>query len=164
MPALEKLNILVVDDNRDMRALLRRILNAGGVRQVREAEDGASALEMLRDEGCDIVLTDLAMTPMDGLAFARAVRAARDTLNPQIPIIMISGHTEKHRVEAARDAGVTEFLVKPITPRGLFARIHDILERPRSFVNTARYFGPDRRRKAVENYAGPFRRRADRSR
>jgi two-component system, chemotaxis family, chemotaxis protein CheY len=159
--ALEKVRVLVVDDNRDMRALLRRLLGTGGIRQVHEAEDGASGLEMLRDNECDMVLTDLAMTPMDGLEFTRKLRAARDTLNPSIPVVMISGHTEKHRVEAARDAGVTEFLVKPITPRNLFGRINDILERPRAFVRTEGYFGPDRRRRATPNYDGPFRRDGD---
>ncbi|MGH6827813.1 MAG: response regulator [Rhizomicrobium sp.] len=157
----ERLKVLVVDDNRDMRALLRRLLASGGIREIHEAEDGAAALLMLRDHACDIVMTDLAMTPMNGLEFASKVRGAGDTLNPLVPIIMISGYTEKHRVEAARDAGVTEYLVKPVTPRNLFARINDIVERPRAFVRTASYFGPDRRRKARLDYDGPYRREGD---
>jgi two-component system, chemotaxis family, chemotaxis protein CheY len=78
-----------------------------------------------------------------------------------VPIIMVSGHTEKHRVEAARDAGVTEFLIKPITGHSLFSRIAEILERPRPFVRCDNYFGPDRRRHPLENYAGPWRRAED---
>ena len=74
---------------------------------------------------------------------------------------MITGHTERHRVEAARDAGVTEFLAKPITAQGLFKRIAEIVERPRAYVRCADYFGPDRRRRADERYAGPWRRHED---
>jgi two-component system chemotaxis response regulator CheY len=103
----------------------------------------------------------MAMKPMDGLEFSRAVRTAENSPNPFLPIIMITGHTEKHQVEAARDAGVTEFLVKPITAQSLFSRIAEIVERPRAFVRCEAYFGPDRRRRAVESYAGPWRRHDD---
>jgi hypothetical protein len=64
-------------------------------------------------------------------------------------------------VEAARDAGVTEFLAKPITAHTLFSRIAEIVERPRAFVRCDSYFGPDRRRRAIEDYAGPRRRKED---
>ena len=74
---------------------------------------------------------------------------------------MITGHTEKHRVEAARDAGVTEFLAKPITAHSLFSRIAEIVERPRAFVRCDSYFGPDRRRHQSDSYAGPWRRHDD---
>jgi two-component system chemotaxis response regulator CheY len=78
-----------------------------------------------------------------------------------VPIIMITGHTEKQRVEAARDVGVTEFLAKPITAHNLFARIAEIVERPRAFVRCDSYFGPDRRRRQIDDYAGPWRRKED---
>jgi DNA-binding response OmpR family regulator len=74
---------------------------------------------------------------------------------------MITGHTEKHHVEAARDAGVTELLAKPITAANLFARIAEIVERPRAFVRCGHYFGPDRRRTRTEGYKGPWRRAED---
>ena len=82
------------------------------------------------------------MKPMDGLEFTRDVRTRRDSPNPFVPIIMITGHTEKHRVEAARDAGVTEFLAKPITAQSLFSRIAEIVERPRAFVRCDSLFRP----------------------
>jgi DNA-binding response OmpR family regulator len=78
-----------------------------------------------------------------------------------VPIIMITGHTEKHQVEAARDAGITEFLIKPITAQSLFSRITEVVERPRAFVRCESYFGPDRRRRNVESYTGPWRRHDD---
>jgi two-component system, chemotaxis family, chemotaxis protein CheY len=159
--AFEALRVLIVEDNQHMRVLLRSLLNSIGIREVYEAGHGATALDVLREKKCDLVLSDLAMKPMDGLEFTREVRQSERSINPFMPIIMITGHTERHRVEAARDAGVTEFLAKPITPNSLFSRIAEIVERPRAFVRCDHYFGPDRRRKALENYGGPWRRHDD---
>ena len=153
--------MLIVEDNQHMRVLLRTLLNSIGIHEIHEVANGQAALESLQERKCDLVLSDLAMKPMDGLTFSREVRLAERSVNPFLPIIMITGHTEKHRVEAARDAGVTEFLAKPITPHSLFSRIAEVVERPRAFVRCDSYFGPDRRRKAVENYAGPWRRHDD---
>ena len=159
--AFEALRVLIVEDNQHMRVLLRTLLNSVGIREIHEAGHGAAALEVLRDKKCDLVLSDLAMTPIDGIDFTREVRHSERSVNPFMPIIMITGHTEKHRVEEARDAGVTEFLAKPITAQSLFARIAEIVERPRAFVRCESYFGPDRRRKSADNYAGPWRRHDD---
>jgi two-component system, chemotaxis family, chemotaxis protein CheY len=159
--AVEHLKILIVEDNQHMRSLLRSLLNSVGIREIIEANNGASALDALREKKCDLVLSDLSMMPMDGLEFSRAVRTGNHSPNPFVPIIMITGHTERHRVEEARDAGVTEFLAKPITAHSLFSRIAEIMERPRAFVRTEGYFGPDRRRKTLESYTGPWRRQDD---
>jgi two-component system chemotaxis response regulator CheY len=157
----ENLKALIVEDNSHMRSLLRALLNAIGINDVSEAINGQVAIQLLRERKSDLVLTDLAMKPMDGLELTRYVRNHDHSPNPFVPIIMISGHTEKHRVEAARDAGVTEFLAKPITAHNLFARIGEIVERPRAFVRCDNYFGPDRRRHQNDDYTGPWRRKDD---
>jgi two-component system, chemotaxis family, chemotaxis protein CheY len=157
----ETLKVLIVEDNTHMRILLRTILNSIGIKDIAEASNGQSALDLLRERKPELVLTDLAMKPVDGLQFARSVRTDEHSPNPFVPIIMITGHTERQRVEAARDAGVSEFIAKPITAQSLFSRIAEIMERPRAFVRCGSYFGPDRRRKALENYAGPWRRQDD---
>jgi CheY-like chemotaxis protein len=154
----DSLKALIVEDNTHMRSLLRALLNSAGIKDVSEAIHGQAALEALRERKIDLVLTDLAMAPMDGLELTRHVRNDEKSSNPFVPIIMITGHTEKYRVQAARDAGVTEFLAKPVTAHNLFARITEILERPRAFVRCDSYFGPDRRRHETENYMGPWRR------
>jgi CheY-like chemotaxis protein len=159
---LESLKALVVEDNTHMRALLRALLNALGIKDIIEAANGQAGLNLLRERKIDLVLTDLAMAPMDGLELTRHLRNDENSPNLFIPIIMITGHTEKYRVEAARDAGVTEFLAKPITAHNLFARITEILEKPRAFVRCDSYFGPDRRRHdAIDTYGGPWRRADD---
>ena len=157
----ESLKALVVDDNAHMRSLLRALLNSIGIKEVQEAAHGGAALDVLRIKKSDLVLTDMQMQPMDGLEFTRLVRLSDMSPNPFVPIIMISGHTERHRIEVARDAGVTEFLAKPITAAHLFSRIAEIVERPRAFVRTEGYFGPDRRRRQDDNFAGPWRRAND---
>jgi two-component system chemotaxis response regulator CheY len=157
----ESLKALIVEDNAHMRSLLRALLNSVGIRDVAEAAHGGSGLEVLRQRRSDLVLSDMAMSPMDGLEFTRRVRNDEQSPNPFVPIIMITGHTERHRVEAARDAGVTEFLAKPITAHNLFSRIARIVEQPRAFVRCESYFGPDRRRRQLEDYAGPWRRKED---
>jgi len=157
----ETLRALIVEDNAHMRSLLRALLNSIGIKDIAEAPNGQSGLILLRERRCDLVLTDLAMKPMDGLEFTRRVRTDEQSPNPFVPIIMVTGHTERYRVEAARDAGVTEFLAKPVTAHNLFARIAEIVERPRAFVRCDNYFGPDRRRHQLDDYAGPWRRKDD---
>ena len=157
----EYLKALIVEDNAHMRTLLRSLLGALGVKEIYEATDGTMAFELLHTRKPDLVLTDLSMKPVDGIHFAREVRQSPDSPNPYVPIVMITGHTERHRVEAARDAGVTEFLAKPITAQNLYQRLAEIVERPRAFVRCDGYFGPDRRRRTADNYAGPWRRSDD---
>lgn len=159
---LERLNFLVVDDNKHMRALVKTILHALGARSVLEAADGADAFKELRVFPADVIICDWNMSPLDGLDFVRLVRTGRDSPNPFVPLIMLTGHTEMHRVCEARDAGVHEFLAKPISAKSLYARLRTIIERPRPFVRTAMYFGPDRRRKQMD-YKGRERRKASQS-
>jgi two-component system chemotaxis response regulator CheY len=157
----ELLKILLVDDNHHMRVLLTEILRAIGVRQVFEANDGAEALQIMRGHQIDIIMTDLAMQPLDGIDFVRQLRNSPDSPNPMAPVIMITGHSTSRRVAEARDVGVNEFLSKPVTARGVLVRIAQVVDHPRSFVRTADYFGPDRRRKADPSYNGQRRRAAD---
>jgi two-component system, chemotaxis family, chemotaxis protein CheY len=72
---------------------------------------------------------------------------------------MLTGHSEKKRVIAARDAGVTEFLAKPLSAKALYQRILNVVANPRPFIKTKTYFGPDRRRNTSGTYNGPERRK-----
>ena len=153
--------MLLVDDNHHMRVLLTEILRAIGVKQIFEAADGAEALQLLRSHSIDIVMTDLAMQPLDGIDFVRLLRNSQDSPNPMVPVIMITGHSTMRRVGEARDVGVTEFLSKPVTARGVIERIGRVVDHPRSFVRTESYFGPDRRRRDDQAFNGPYRRKTD---
>jgi len=157
----ELLKILLVDDNHHMRLLLGEILRALGVRQLYEASDGAQGLQMMKNHPVDIVMTDLSMQPMDGIDFVRLLRNSPDSPNQMCPVIMITGHSTMQRVNEARNAGVNEFLAKPLTARGVIERLDRVVEHPRPYVRTSDYFGPDRRRRADPGFQGPWRRQAD---
>lgn len=143
-----------------MRGVIREILHAFGIKKITECSDGSEAIGELHNKVIDFVIVDWVMEPMDGIEFIRLMRTADDSPNPFIPIIMLTGHTERHRIVQARDAGATEFLAKPVTPNGMFARIRALIENPRPFVRVGNFFGPCRRRK-VEDFAGTSRREAD---
>jgi CheY-like chemotaxis protein len=155
------LKILLVDDNQHMRLLLAEILRALGVRRIFEALDGAEALQTMRETEMDLIMTDLTMGPLDGIDFVNLLRNSPDSPAPFAPVIMITGHSTLRRVAEARDAGVNEFLAKPVTARGVIHRINLLIEHPRPFIRCATYFGPDRRRRADPAFTGPWRRQGD---
>lgn len=161
MSALSSIHVLLADDNPNMRAIVAAMLKSVGVGRLTEVEDGAAALDLLRREAVDIAIVDFRMKPMNGVDFTRAVRNEDHSPNPYLPVIMMTGHSEKSRVTEARDAGVTEFVAKPVRAQTLLTRLEAVILHPRPFVRSPGYFGPDRRRTRTERYAGPFRRTDD---
>jgi two-component system, chemotaxis family, chemotaxis protein CheY len=156
-----KLRFLIIDDNTFMRRMIKALLHGFGAREVFEAEDGASGLESFMSHSPDVVLVDWEMPILDGLEVTRMMRTPSTSVNPYVPIIMVSGYSEKKRVMQARDAGVSEFLAKPISSKALYDRILNVVAYPRPFVKTKSYFGPDRRRGMQQNYTGVERRKSD---
>ncbi len=153
-----RLRFLMVDDNAHMRRIVRTLLYGFGVRDVYEAGDGATALVMFGQLMPDIVMTDWEMPIVDGLELTQMIRQPDSPANPRVPIIMVTAHCERKHVVAARDAGVTEFLIKPLSAKALRERILSVVLHPRPFIQSKTYFGPDRRRNARASYAGEERR------
>lgn len=150
--------MLLADDNAHMRTIVSAVLKSIGVKHVREARNGAEALAVMREWQCDVAMIDFRMDPIDGVEFTRLVRNAKDSANTFLPIIMLTGYADRTRVIEARDAGVTELIVKPVTAQAVIARLNAVIFHPRPFVRTESYFGPDRRRMASPDYRGPERR------
>jgi len=146
---ISRLKFLVVEDDRHMSSLIAKVLRELGVEDLVEVGDGTEALRTMQVYTPDVIVTDWRMAPMDGIEFVRLVRKGEGGANPFVAIIMLTVHTERHRVRVARDAGVNEFVAKPVSVRTLYARIRQVIEHPRPFVRTDRYFGPDRRRKQM---------------
>ena len=159
--ALSKLSVLVVEDSDYYRRLIVATLKAMGIGYSVEAESGDEAFKIQQRKPVDIALVDWVMTPMNGLEFTRKIRNDPSSAERELPIIMITAHTEEERIYAARDAGVTEILTKPISGEGLFSRIHSVIMNPRPFVNADSFVGPDRRRVARAGFGGPERRQKD---
>lgn len=155
----ENLRVVLADDNAHMRSIVSAVLKSIGIKDIREARNGAEALSLLCEGPSDVAVVDFRMEPIDGVEFTRLVRTAKDSKNPYLPIIMLTGYADRTRVVEARDAGVTELIVKPVTASAVISRLNAVIYHPRPFVRTDDYFGPCRRRKATPGYAGPERRR-----
>ncbi|MCW5725034.1 MAG: response regulator [Maricaulaceae bacterium] len=162
--SFDRVRVLVLEDNQHMSAILRTILQGFGVRTVVEARDAADAFEMMREVNPDIALVDYQLGDVNGLEFTRLVRNSPDSPNKYLPIIMVTGHTDRARVIEAINAGVNEYLAKPVKPVDLYARLLALIERPRRFLKAPGYFGPDRRRRQDPRYQGPWRRAGDQER
>lgn len=158
---LRPLHVLVVDDNPQMRTIVGAVLSAAGVGRLHFAQDGRAGLETLRAHPIDLAFVDFEMPTLNGVEFTHAVRAQTAPLR-YLPIVMLTGHSFGPTVFQARDAGINEFLVKPVTARSILNRLEAVIYRPRPFVVSTGYVGPDRRRRALPNYRGPRRRTSDR--
>ncbi len=152
--------ILVADDDRLVVELVKSICAVIGFKDIWTASNGAEAFEYVKDKKPDILVTGLRMDPINGIELTRLLRNPMESPNLLLPIIMMSGHVSVEDVLAARDAGINELLAKPLTAKALFQRIYQIIEHPRPFVMTDRYFGPDRRR-VSKPFAGIDRRSAN---
>lgn len=96
-----------------------------------------------------MVLIDWAPN-FDGVGLLNKIRTDPESVNPFVPVIMVTTHSEVKRVLEVRDAGMTEYLTKPISAKRLYQRISAIVETERPFVRISEFFGPDRRRKSTE--------------
>ena len=157
---LAALRLLVIDDNKQMRSIIGTVLTAAGVRELGYAADGAAGLQAVAAFKPDACYVDYEMPRMDGLDFISAVRAL-ETDDRYLPIIMLTGHSDRLRLNAARDRGVTEFLAKPVTAKTILTRLSKVIFQPRPFIQAPRYFGPDRRRRVDPAHGGPWRRASD---
>lgn len=155
---LSRLRVLVVDDNHHMVTLVKTILLGFGIRDVVEAHDAIEAFEIMRNNQMDFLIVDIAMEPLNGVEFVTLVRTADDSPSPYIPIIMLTAYSERSRVEAARDAGATEFCAKPVTATEIYRKIAAVVNAPRPFVRTKHFVGPDRRRHKTNDHIGKERR------
>lgn len=154
---LERLSVLIVDDSSFARALMGRVLRSLGIRQIAAAADGSEAIHFLKNVGANphnkigiqrfnIVISDWVMSPVDGPMLLKWIRRHKDSPDRFIPFVMVSANAEEERVREARDIGANEFLAKPFSINTITGKLLQLIERPRPFVYTRDYFGPDRRR------------------
>lgn len=157
----EDVKVLLVEDNQPMLDLAKSLLESFGIGKVITAKDGDKGFSMFCMEKPDIVVTDWMMKPVNGIELSHKIRNDVSSVDKFVPIILMTGFSEQRRVLEARDAGITEFLVKPFNARDLYRRITQIIEKPRKFVRSDDFFGPDRRRKRDKPYDGELRRETD---
>ena len=126
--ALETIRALVVDDNDFMRATVVTMLRDFGISDIFEARDGNDALAQVELADPGLIICDIAMKPMDGLAFVEALRGHAWPRAKEIPVIFLTVHTEPAIIKRAVKLGVEAYVVKPVQKKQLEARVTTILE------------------------------------
>jgi two-component system chemotaxis response regulator CheY len=155
--ALASLKVCIVDSEGDMCRMIREALNSLGISEIRECADSSSAQQVIGEFDPDLCLLDSSTGPVDAITFVKSVRGAESNRRSEMQLIMMVSNANTRRVIEARNAGVDEFLVKPISARGLHSRLLTLVDNPRLFVRTVAYTGPDRRRHC-RPFVGPDRR------
>jgi two-component system chemotaxis response regulator CheY len=120
-----RVKILVVDDYPTMRRIVRNLLDQIGFKDVEEAGNGAEALEKIKVSRYDMVISDWNMEPMTGLELLKHVRA--DAALAKTPFIMVTAESKTENVVAAKQAGASQYIVKPFTAETLKAKIASVV-------------------------------------
>jgi CheY-like chemotaxis protein len=158
------LSVLVADANNFSRGLIGEILRSLQVANISSARDADMAKTFLLERPIDVMLLSWEETDaMDGLKLVREMRRLEDDRVRRLPVILVTAGLTRQLVISGRDAGVDEFLAKPISPVALKQRLEMVLETPRPFVDCTVYLGPCRRRKNPADYYGAKRRAGERA-
>ena len=123
------INILIVDDFSTMRSIIKNLLRELGFNNTAEADDGTTALPLLKSGKFDFLVTDWDMPGMDGLTLLRTVRA--DEALSDMPVLMVTAEAKREQIVVAAEAGVNAYVVKPFTAATLKDKIEKIFQRSR---------------------------------
>lgn len=160
---LRDLFILIADPSSYMSMLIHSMLRGFGSTKVLEVRNSNGVFQTLTAHKVDLLICDARLPPHGGLRLTRAVRRNEANENRTLPILVMTGDGRETTVKLARDAGANMVIAKPMSPASLYDRLAWIAFHPRQFVDTATYFGPDRRFK-IEGYPnGVGRRKGDKA-
>ncbi len=156
----KKVKVLVVESSIPMFELLKDVLRIFSVslENIESAYTAEHGFEKFRQTSHDLLIIDWLENPDKGIILTKQVRMDSKSPNPFAPIIMTAGSGHLNRVIKARDAGVSEYLVKPFTANQLAKKIERVVERPQPFVVCETFVGPNRRTTKNSTYTGPERR------
>ncbi len=146
--------ILLVEDHEGAAATMKAMLNALGFARVHHARDTEAAIAALKEQPFDLLLCDYQLGIVSGLTLVKLIRRPGGLSNPMLPIVMVTAHAEGNLVQEALGAGVDDFLAKPVQPETLLRCLNSVLTKPRGYVKTREYAGPDRRRRKVLDNPG----------
>jgi two-component system chemotaxis response regulator CheY len=121
------MKILIVDDFSTMRRIIKNLLRDLGFNNTSEADDGQTALPMLKSGNFDFLVTDWNMPGMDGLTLLKTVRSDEDLCN--MPVLMVTAEAKRDQIVVAAEAGVNGYVVKPFTAATLKEKIEKIFQR-----------------------------------
>ena len=158
-PAKARLKILVADPSAYLAGLTGSLLRGIGITTIAEVTASGAAQIALSRGRYDALVVDAALSPLDGVELTRKLRGDPDSVNRDTTIILVFSEISQAELLRARDAGVTEFIRKPMSATVLDLRLKATLANPRAFVTAPAYAGPDRRRR-VASVNGPNRRKS----
>lgn len=158
---LRDLVILVADQSSYMTMLIHSMLRGFGSNRVLEVRNSLSVFQALIGQKVDILICDSRLPPHGGLALTNTIRGKTDNEHRTIPILIMASDSRESTIKQARDAGANMVIAKPISPANLYDRLSWVAFNPRKFVDTASYFGPDRRYKIEGFPKGIGRRKGD---
>lgn len=159
--AFKTQHIIIADPVSHTRNLVADVLRSLGYYSMFHARNGKELLELTMEYEPRIVITTSRLPELSGLEFTRLIRTGYENVSRLLSIIVMTDTPTKTFLEAAQASGVDEMLVRPFTAHAVQLRIKAVLERPRQFIDSAVYIGPCRRRRMIEDYAGPMRRFVD---
>jgi two-component system chemotaxis response regulator CheY len=133
-PSFPDLAALVVDESLYIRRILRDMLTRVGIKRVLEAPDGAEALGILSESKPDLVILDWGLAILSGEEFIRLTRTPSTSPAPTVPIILMLSKPRRYVVDRAIALGVNEIIAKPFSPKVLWSRLDEVINRPRPFV------------------------------
>jgi two-component system, chemotaxis family, chemotaxis protein CheY len=146
---IERLNIVVADQNQCTRRLTRMMLMTIGAKSIYEAADSVTALDVFRTANPDVAILDWEMPLASGQDLLRIVRSPGVFPKPDLPIILLTAGADRSRVNEAIRLGVHEFLCKPTSPGALRDRLVSILVKPRPMVQIGKWYVPKLRRSDI---------------
>jgi CheY-like chemotaxis protein len=158
---LKRMKVLIVDPNAYMRGVVADSLRRLTVTNISATASAVEAFTTGRTFKPDIIFVDWDAGRMSGLEFTREVRRNTTGMSRETPIILLAGVIDHDQLMSARQAGINEFLLKPVSAQGVLSRIEEVVLRPRKFIDSRNYVGPCRRRKQDPEFAGPWRRLTD---
>lgn len=177
---LSRVNILVVNGDGQVSSMLRDVLLNLGFGTVMTVEDGYQAVKAMKEIDIDLIVTDWELSPKEnfdlqvddyskvvvpidvdmwspippknGSSFVRYLRTSKNSPNPYVAIIMLTSNAQESRIQYARDSGVNEIMLKPVSAEALCYHIIQVIDHQRAFITSQNYKGPCRR---VFNQAPP---------
>jgi two-component system chemotaxis response regulator CheY len=145
-PSFPDLSALIVDESLYIRRIVRDMLQRTGIRRVQEAVDGAEALGCVAEGKPDLLILDWDLAILSGEEVIRLIRNAETSPAPTTPLILMMSRPQKDRVERAVRLGVNEVIAKPFSPKTLWSRLDEVINRPRPYETVKSMLRPKSRR------------------
>jgi two-component system, chemotaxis family, chemotaxis protein CheY len=144
-PTFPDLAALVVDESLYIRRIVRDMLMRVGIKRILEAPDGAEALGVLAESKPDLVILDWDLAILSGEEFIRLTRTPTTSPAPTVPIILMLAQPRRNVVDRAVNLGVNEVIAKPFSPKTLWSRLDEVINRPRPFAQVKSLLRPQPR-------------------